>query len=102
MVMAKLTEKDVLHIAELSKLTLSKAEVEKFKMELDEVLKYFESLKEVELKDIEPTSQTTGLKDVVRVDKTKTENCLKQDEAVSGTDNVYNGYFVVPAVLNNE
>lgn len=97
--MAKLTKADVLHIAKLAKIEINDEEVEKYSKQLSSVVDYFSALSEVDTKNIEPTSQTTGLENVTRSDLVKTENCLTQDEAVSGTENIYNGYFKVKAIL---
>ena len=54
----------------------------------------------MDTKDVEPTSQTTGLTNVTRSDEVVTGNILTQDDALSGTDNAHNGYFKVPAILS--
>lgn len=97
--MAKLTKEDVLHVAKLAKLELTEAEIEKFTPQLSNVLDHFSELSEVDTKDVEPTSQTTGLEDVYRADELKSENTLTQEEAISGTDKIHNGYFKVKAIL---
>ncbi|MCX6704482.1 MAG: Asp-tRNA(Asn)/Glu-tRNA(Gln) amidotransferase subunit GatC [Candidatus Woesebacteria bacterium] len=97
--MAKLTKADILHVASLAKIEISDAEVEKYSEQLSKVVDYFSALSEVDTKNIEPTNQTTGLENVTRSDLVKTENCLTQDEAVSGSDEIYNGYFKVKAIL---
>jgi Asp-tRNA(Asn)/Glu-tRNA(Gln) amidotransferase C subunit len=56
----------------------------------------------VDTSGLEPTSQTTGLEDVYRVDEIKEENGLKVEEALSGTDKAYNNAFKVGAILNKE
>lgn len=97
--MAKLTKEDVLHVAKLAKLELTDAEIKKFTPQLSNVLDHFSELSEVDTKDVEPTSQTTGLEDVYRADELKSENTLTQEEAISGTDKIHNGYFKVKAIL---
>jgi aspartyl-tRNA(Asn)/glutamyl-tRNA(Gln) amidotransferase subunit C len=97
--MAKLTKADILHIAKLAKIGINNEEVEKYSEQLSNVVDYFSALSEADTKNIEPTSQTTGLENVFRPDGVTAENCLTQDVAVSGTDNVYNGYFKVKAIL---
>lgn len=67
--MAKLTRKDVLKLARLSRLHLSDEEVERFTNEIDAILGYVEQLQQVELDNLEPTSQVTGLKNVTRPDE---------------------------------
>jgi aspartyl-tRNA(Asn)/glutamyl-tRNA(Gln) amidotransferase subunit C len=98
--MAKLTKTDILHIADLSKLTLNETEIDKFIPQLTSIIDYIGHLDEVDTKDIETTAQVTGLESVTRPDLIKSEKCLTQEEAISGSDKIYNGYFVVPAILS--
>ncbi len=97
--MASLSKADVLHVAKLAKLELTEPEIEKFTSQLAGIVDFIGQLEEVDTKDVEPTSQTTGLEDVFREDGIKEENCFTQDEATSGTDKLYNGYFKVGAIL---
>jgi aspartyl-tRNA(Asn)/glutamyl-tRNA(Gln) amidotransferase subunit C len=97
--MAKLTKQEVLNIANLAKIDLDSKEVEKYTKQLSSVVDYFSQLSEVDTKDIEPTSQTTKLENVFRLDEIKSENSLSQEEAVAGSDKIYNGYFKVKAIL---
>ncbi|HTK03599.1 MAG TPA: Asp-tRNA(Asn)/Glu-tRNA(Gln) amidotransferase subunit GatC [Alphaproteobacteria bacterium] len=97
--MAKLTRQDVLHIAKLAKLSLTDDEVEKFTAQLSSILKYVDELNSVDTSEVDPTSQTTGLVNVFRDDEIKTDQILSQAEALSGTDETYNGYFRVPTIL---
>src|SRR5688500_13246794 len=96
--MAKLTVSDVKHIALLSNLTLTEAEIEKFTPQLEKIVDFIGQLSEVDTTDIEPTSQTTGLVNVLRDDEIRLSE-ITPDEALSGTDNVKNGYVKVPAIL---
>jgi len=68
--MTKLSRDDVLKLARLSRLKLTDEEVEKFRHELSEVLAYVEKLQAVDTEGLEPTYQLTGLKNVMRQDKT--------------------------------
>ena len=97
--MAHLTKADVLHVAKLAKLNLSDEEIEMYLKQLSSVVDHISGLSEVDTNDVEPTSQTTGLTDVYRDDLSNSENCLNQSQATSGTDNIYNGYFKVNAIL---
>ncbi len=97
--MAKLNKDDVLHVAKLAKLDISEAEIEKYTSQLSSVIEYFSELNEVDTSGIEPTSQTTGLENVTRSDLVKEKNSLTQSQAISGTDKIHNGYFIVNAVL---
>jgi len=97
--MAKLTKSDVLHIAKLAKLDLTESEIKKFTPQLAKIVDYISELSEVDTKNTDPISQTTGLTDVVREDLVSSDESLSQDEALSGTEEVHNGYFKVKAIL---
>ena len=98
--MTKLTKIDVLHVAKLAKLDLTDAEVNKFLPQLSSVIDYFSQLNEVDTENTEPTAQVTGLEDVYRNDDLNVSSSLSQEEALSGTDETYNGFFKVPAILS--
>jgi len=100
--MARLTKADVLHVAKLAKLDLSKSEVEKYLKQLSKIVDYISELTEVDTSNVEPTSQTTHLENVLREDLVKPEDCLSQEEAISGTEKTYNAYFVVPGILKEK
>ena len=97
--MSKLSKSDVEHVANLAKLELTQAEIEKFRQQLSKVIAYFEELNEVDTSKVEPTSQTTGLENVFREDEVKTQDCLSQEEALSGTEAMHKGLFKVPGIL---
>jgi aspartyl-tRNA(Asn)/glutamyl-tRNA(Gln) amidotransferase subunit C len=67
--MTKITDEDVLKLARLSRLQLTANEKQAFKTELSAIVSYVEQLQAVDTKDEEPTSQVTGLTDVVRPDE---------------------------------
>jgi aspartyl-tRNA(Asn)/glutamyl-tRNA(Gln) amidotransferase subunit C len=96
--MARLSKADVLYVAKLAKLDLSEREIKEFLPQLSSIVDHISQLGNVDTSKSEPTSQTTGLENVFRGDDV-TESSLDQDSALSGTDNTYNGYFKVPAIL---
>lgn len=97
--MAVLSKKDVRHVANLANLKLTKKEEEKLRKQLSEIVSYVQELNEVDTSNIEPTSQTTGLENVSREDKIKGKECLSQNDALSGTEEVHSGYFKVPGIF---
>lgn len=88
---------DVLHIAKLANLPLNPGETRKFEKQLSEILNYVEKLKKVDTKNIETTSQITGLENVTRDDKTIPS--LTQEEALSNAKSQHNGFIKVKAIL---
>jgi aspartyl-tRNA(Asn)/glutamyl-tRNA(Gln) amidotransferase subunit C len=67
--MADLTRDDVLKLARLARLQLTDEEVETFRKEISEVLGYVKQLDDVDVTGLAPTSQVTGLKNVMRDDE---------------------------------
>lgn len=97
--MTKLGTDDVIHVAKLANLSLSDSEVDKFQKQLSDIVDYISELNCVDTSGVEPTSQCTGLENVTREDEIKVEEILSSDQALSGTDNTYNSYFKVKAIL---
>lgn len=89
---------DVSHVAKLANLTLKPEEKEKFEKQLSEILSYVEKLKEVDTKNVETSSQVTGLENVTREDETTPS--LTQEEALSNAKSTHNGLFKVRAILD--
>ena len=98
--MAKVTKKNVKHVADLSNLVLTDEETQKFTPQLDKIIEFVSTLNEVDTSSVEPTSQTTGLTNILREDTIKSDNSLSQEEVLSNTDG-YNGFFKVKAILKN-
>ena len=88
--MGSLSKSDVLHVAKLSKLTLTSDEITKYQEQLSKIVDYVSQLSEVDTLNLEPTGQTTGLENVFRPDEVKPPS-LTND-----------GYFVVDKILNKE
>jgi len=67
--MTDLTRDDVLKLARLARLDLTDEEVEAFKKELSAILEYVAQLDDADVSGLEPTTQVTGLKNVMRKDQ---------------------------------
>ena len=94
-----LSDAEVLHLAHLSKLTLSPSEIKHFAEQLTSVVDYFREINEVDTTGVSETSQTTGLTDVLREDSVNETLTLRNEEALSGASKTHNVFFVVPAIL---
>lgn len=77
--MAKLTREDVLKLARLARLKLGDDEVARFQDEITAILGYVEQLQSVDLNDVEPTYQVTGLTNVMREDVVKNYGATPED-----------------------
>jgi aspartyl-tRNA(Asn)/glutamyl-tRNA(Gln) amidotransferase subunit C len=96
--MAKLSREDVLKLARLSRLRLSDEEIEQFQAEISEILAYVEQLSAVDTKGLEPTSQVTGLTNVMRED-TIIDYGLTQEELLKNVPAVEKKQIKVKRVL---
>lgn len=67
--MADLTREDVLKLARLARLKLSDEEITRYQKELAEILEYVQQLDSLDVSDLQPTSQVTGLTNVTRKDE---------------------------------
>lgn len=88
---------DIAHVAKLASLPLSDEEKKKFERQLEDTIKYIEGLKEVDTEGIEPTSQVTGLENVLREDIVKPS--LSQKDALKNSKSTHNGFFKVKGIL---
>lgn len=74
-----LSEEQVRHVAKLARLKLKDAEVKKLSKELTEVLDYMEILGEVDVSDVEGTSQVTGLANVMDSDVIEDKRASREE-----------------------
>lgn len=88
---------DIKRVAQLANLPLSPAEEKKLEKELTETLDYIATLNSIDTKNVEPTSQVTGLTNVIREDTPLPS--LSQEQALSNAKDTYNGFFKVKAIL---
>lgn len=89
---------NVSHVAKLANLTLSGEEKRKFETQLSSILEYVEKLKKVDTRDVEPTSQVTGLENVLREDEPTPS--LPQEDVLKNAKSKHNGFFKVKAILD--
>ena len=87
------------HIARLARLDLSEDERAKMEGELGSILAYAEEIQALELDDVEPTSHSIPLRNVMRPDVV-TES-LPQDEALSNAPAAEDGRFRVPRIIED-
>ncbi len=95
--MTKITDDDVLKLAQLSKLSLSDEQVVKFRDEIEEILNYIEQLQQVDTDGLEPTNQVTGLTNVMREDEI--EDSVGKDELLKNAPDREGDYIKVRRVL---
>jgi aspartyl-tRNA(Asn)/glutamyl-tRNA(Gln) amidotransferase subunit C len=95
----KLTTDQVQHIADLARIEMAPNEKEKYADELSAVLGFIEQLSEVDTENVVPTSQVTGLANIVREDKSEGCNEETRKQIFKAAPLVEGEYFKVKAVL---
>jgi len=93
----KLSYEQVRHIAWLARLGLSEEEVEKFSLQLSNILENFEILKQVDTANVPPATHTITLQNVLRKDNV-TES-YSQAEILSNAPKQAEKCFKVQAIL---
>ena len=96
--MSKLTRDQVLKLAHLSRLKLTEEEIERFSVELSEILSYVKVLDKIDTKGLEPTYQVTGLKNIMRDDEV-VEYQAKPKDLLIGAPAVEKNQFKVKRIL---
>jgi aspartyl-tRNA(Asn)/glutamyl-tRNA(Gln) amidotransferase subunit C len=99
--MKKIISKDLVeHIAKLAKIPVSEKEKVDLAEGFNKTLAVVDELFKVDVSNVEPTHQVTGLENVLREDRVDEKKMLSQEQALSNTKNKHNGYFLVNQILN--
>ncbi len=95
--MAATSELDVAYVASLARLNLTESEAEVFQKQLNDVLRYVEKLRQVDVTDVEPTAHLLPLFNVFREDASR--EWFTTEQALSNAPRKANGLFIVPKVV---
>lgn len=96
--MAKLSKDDVFKLARLARLQLSDEEITQFQDEISAILGYVEQLQNVDISGLKPTTQVTGLKDVMRPDEIQ-EYVASPEALLKGVPATEGGHIKVKRIL---
>ena len=88
---------DAGHIAILANLPLTKEELGVLGRQLAQTFAYISKIKDIDTKNVTPTSQVTGLENVFRDDVVVPS--LSQRDALKNARRTYKGYFMVDAIF---
>ncbi len=93
-----ITREEILHLAELSNLSLSDAEITSLGADLDRIIGYISQLDELDVSGITPTYQVGDQKNVWRPDEI-TEQEADRDQLLALAPEVKDHQMKVPKVL---
>ena len=85
----------VLHVAKLARLKVTDEEVDRMAEELSKILEHVETMNELDLEGVEPTSHVVDLTNVLREDVPRP--CLSREKALEQAPDAADGGFRVPS-----
>jgi aspartyl-tRNA(Asn)/glutamyl-tRNA(Gln) amidotransferase subunit C len=85
----------VLHVAKLARLKLTDDEVDRMAGELSKILEHVETMNELDLEGVEPTSHVVDLTNVLREDVPRPG--LTREQALEQAPDASDGGFRVPS-----
>jgi len=95
--MAGNSDLDVAYVARLARINLTEDEAKIFQKQLDNVLKYVEKLRQLDVTGIDAATHGLPVFNVFREDATR--DWFTSDQALSNAPRQANGLFVVPKVV---
>jgi aspartyl-tRNA(Asn)/glutamyl-tRNA(Gln) amidotransferase subunit C len=93
----KITKDEVLYVADLARLNLDEASIDKFAGQIGTILDYVDKLNEVDTEGIRPTSHAISLTNAFREDEPKEHLGLEQ--VLENAPEKEDGNFIVPKVV---
>jgi aspartyl-tRNA(Asn)/glutamyl-tRNA(Gln) amidotransferase subunit C len=93
----KITKDEVLYVADLARLDLDDASIDKFAGQIGDVLEYVAKLNEVDTEGLQPTSHAISLTNAFREDEQRPP--LDREQALANAPEKEDGNFVVPKIV---
>ena len=93
----KITKEEVIHVANLARLEVDEALIDKFAKQIGMILEYIDSLNQADTKGVKPTSHAISLTNAFREDNEL--DIFDRDSALANAPDKEDGSFVVPKVI---
>jgi aspartyl-tRNA(Asn)/glutamyl-tRNA(Gln) amidotransferase subunit C len=90
----KITLEDVKHVAKLSRLALSDAELQRFTAQLESILEYVAKIWQLDVSDVEPMAHALPLHNVLREDVVQPS--LPVEQVLSNAPQTDGPFFTSP------
>lgn len=97
-----ITSDVIAKVSKLAKIFVPPEKTEIFAGQLESILEHFNSLNKIDVTNVTPTYQVTGLKTVLRDDVIDTKRMFTQAQALSNTKQQHEGYFVTKATISKK
>lgn len=98
--MSQISRDEVAHLARLSRLALTDAELDSFAGQLDAILSHVSKVQAIDVSGVEATDNP--LKDVNVMRPDEKAPSLTQREALAGAPEAVDGRFAVPQILGDD
>ena len=98
--MTQITKEEVVHVANLARLSLTDEEIEKFGKQMSAILEHASEVSKIDTQGVVPTSHPLKMENVLREDVVGLS--LTQEQALTGAPNAQEGRFMVPQILDAE
>ena len=93
----KITKAEVLHVAQLARLDVDEADMERFAEQIGTILEYVDTLKKVDTAGVTGTSHAIALTNAFREDREKGQ--LAPEDALANAPEKDDNAFVVPKII---
>jgi len=91
---------DIDYVSKLANLPLSNKEKALFEKQLKDILNYIAKLNEINTDGVEPIAHIVDLANITRDDGTSPS--LSQEDALKNAPKIYNGFFEVDAIFEEQ
>ncbi len=93
----KISKDEVVHVANLARLDMDDANIEKFAGQIGMILEYVDTLNQVNTKGVAPTSHAISLTNAFREDEER--EAYDRESALANAPEQEDGHFIVPKVI---
>ncbi len=93
----KISKEEVIHVANLARLDMDDANIEKFARQIGMILEYVDTLNQVDTTGVPPTSHAISLTNAFREDEER--EVFNRESALANAPAKENGHFIVPKVI---
>jgi len=93
----KISKDEVIHVANLARLDMDEANIEKFVGQIQMILEYVDTLNQVDTKGVPPTSHAISLTNAFREDEER--EVFDRESALANAPEQEDGNFIVPKVV---
>ncbi len=95
-----LTPEQVRHVAKLARLALPQERLDKLAPQLESILHYIDTLKQVDVAGVEPMAHALPVRNVLREDVP--ESALSLEQVLRNAPEIDGPFFKVPKILGGE